>query len=231
MPSFYPKSCEPIQRVLDDPDFTFPLLHDCGYFMQCNALKLLERHPKIEKLSVFKVNIGEPSFKAPLGLLPNLRHFCGHISDYFKLCTEYAPPLECLDIDMLFNPEEERTLVSELANTKTLRQLSLTGYALSLLLFAWITRACPKLTHFKCTLGREKSLDFIFQTVLHDLPDLEHLKLHYRVQASLHPLKTLEIDILLTSAKRIYFYFMKDNNRIISVPELDANRFDWFNFV
>ncbi|KAE9398267.1 hypothetical protein BT96DRAFT_1020262 [Gymnopus androsaceus JB14] len=215
--SFYPESYEPVQRVLDDPNFTFPLLDNChcNDFMQCNALKFLERHPKIEKLQVSNVNIGDPE-------------------------------------------DEELDLVNGLANAKTLRQLDLTDYSMntmSLVLLASVTKACPKLTHFKCALGNEKSMasrcptfpDLIYSTIFRNLPNLEHLRLQFRhasdpeadmfqnsyfqVLASRHPLKTMQIDILVICAQRAQwkcFYFMKDNNRIIPAPKLDANRFDWF---
>ncbi|KAE9398268.1 hypothetical protein BT96DRAFT_995030 [Gymnopus androsaceus JB14] len=215
--------------------------------ISCSATppKFLERHPKIEKLQVSMISMGG------LGLLPNLRHFHGYALDYLKLCTNRPPPVQCLEINLhRLSEEEELCLVNGLANTKTLTQLALTDYlksTVSLVFLASITKACPELTHFKCALGNEKSMDLIYSTIFRSLPNLEHLRLqfeyasdpdveilyssHLQGLASRHPLKTLQIDILIDSVEQTkweFFYFMKDNNRIIPAPKLDANRFDWF---
>ncbi|KAE9394819.1 hypothetical protein BT96DRAFT_998142 [Gymnopus androsaceus JB14] len=89
--------------------------------------------------------------------------------------------------------------------------------------------------------------DWIYSIILLNLPDLEHLRLqflyasdpeadtfhnsYFQGLASRHPLKTLQINILIDSVEQTkweFFYFTKDHNRIIPAPKLDANRFDRF---
>lgn len=153
------QSYEILQRILDDPSFTFPLLRKChcSSFLSCNLFKFFLRHPGIEKLDCSSINIGDTRFQTPVGFLPNIRYFRGSVSDYVALCTKFPPPIECLNLTFTseLNAEEETYFISGLSHTKTLRQLALaesssSADAFKLVLLDSITKACPTLTHLQC---------------------------------------------------------------------------------
>ncbi|KAE9409324.1 hypothetical protein BT96DRAFT_588784 [Gymnopus androsaceus JB14] len=162
---------ERIQQVLDDPSFTFPLLQKffCIYFMNCNTF--LVRHPGIKKLECLASS--ESGF---LGLLPNLRYFSGYVSDYLALCTKCRAPVESLEVDLSrYNAEEEEiSFISGLINAKMLRKLVLPDCwptAITLAFLGSMTNACPKLTHFACTLWEEESIVSLLLSALSDYCD------------------------------------------------------------
>lgn len=158
-------SFESLQRVLDDPSFTFPLLQQChcDNFWKCNAFRFLLRHPAIEKLCCNGITMGDVRFKSPVGFLPNLRHFYGNMLDYIALCMEYPPPIETLNLRVLLdlNAEEKTPFINGLMNTRTLRELVLSGFPPAVdpsVLLGSIIKACPRLTHLTCGLGEQKPL-------------------------------------------------------------------------
>lgn len=197
------QSHESIQRVLDDPNFTFPLLRKfcCNNFWEANAFRFFLRHPGIVHLACHGITVGGVSLEAPTGFLPDVRYFSGNVSNYVALCTEYPPPIEYLNLGMLhhLSSEEDISLISGLKNTKTLRQLTLSEFDTDSLVFLGsIIRACPSLTHFTCEgrgLGAQRPATVsvshsilrtvlyiqyfqdLYSIILHDLPNLEHLLL------------------------------------------------------
>lgn len=267
-------SFESLQRVLDDPSFTFPLLQECHCddFWKCNAFEFFLRHPGIEKLSCNGITVGGVRY-TPAGFLPKIRYFRCNASDYIALCTECPPPIECLDLRISpdLDTEEKTRFVSGLMHTRTLRQLVLDGFPPDediLVLLNSIIKACSGLTHLTCRLDEQKPsmisvstfyatpMFFIYirpqdlySTILHDLPNLEHLLLrskcsllpagtrfydpHLQALSDHHSMKTVQISILVGDDRHwTDFCFVKEKNRVDAFPllSLDDKRFYEFRF-
>ncbi|KIK51496.1 hypothetical protein GYMLUDRAFT_50517 [Collybiopsis luxurians FD-317 M1] len=189
-------SPKPIQRVLDDPSFVFPLLKKF-YLLDSRdqdepCRSFLIRHPSIEIFEYVGGPLNGDDFAGHLDplILPNVVQTTAFLHDGISLCASNARPIEQLCLLMLpqFFPDDwDDRLKAALEGTKTLRRLvvydeyDFSAGGIGLYQTRAFTAACPGLTHFECTLdvvtGRTiASLREFYSTVVSNLPALKHLK-------------------------------------------------------